>query len=590
MGISVAPSVDETYERTVRADIEAFRALAEQYMAGTLTDDDFRGARLRRGVYGQRQPGVHMIRTKVPGGQLLASQMEALADVADEFAEGKGHLTTRQNLQYHFIPTARVADLLHRLADARLTTREACYNTVRNVTASPLAGLLADEVFDVRPYVRQVAFAFLHQSLTDNLPRKFKIAFSGSPSDDMALGIHDLGLRAVIRDGERGFRVVAAGGLGPMPVESQVLDEFLPVDQLVARTESVIRVFNEFGNRQNRNKARLKFVIKERGWAWFKERADAEFADILAKGGVPVPEEVPEGFGAYESTPTPLTTGATLPILNQPLDAEYSRWLATNVREQKQPGYRIVTVAIDQGNLISSQMRAIARLARECGDGTIRLGIDQNLHLPFVPESRVAQVYSFLKQFDLAVPGAGELDDVVTCPGAYSCNLALTKTMGLGHALAETVRRYQRANGHDPDVAKLRIRASGCPNACGQHWIGDFGFYGNARKINGREVPYYLMLLGGGSDANDASRFGFAIQSIPARSAPEALTRVLDHYRANRQAGETFREYVQRFQVKMFRELTADLTKPIELDPDMYKDWGDTVDFSLELGRGECAA
>jgi sulfite reductase beta subunit-like hemoprotein len=232
----------------------------------------------------------------------------------------------------------------------------------------------------------------------------------------------------------------------------------------------------------------------------------------------------------------------------------------------------------------------LAKLARECGDGILRVGIDQNLCLAYVPESRVGQVYAFLRQHDLAVPGAGQLDDVVTCPGAYSCNLALTKTMGLGAALASAVRRYQQDNGHDPEIARLTIRASGCPNACGQHWIGDFGFYGNARKINGREIPYYLMLLGGGTDATGAARFGLAVQSIPARSAPLALTRVLDHFKANRQEGESFRAYVMRFKVAAFRELTADLTKPAEIAPEMYRDWGDDVDFSLELGRGECAA
>ncbi len=586
----VDTELDLQYERTVREDIEAFRKQAEAYLAGTLSEDDFRGARLRRGVYGQRQAGVHMIRTKVPGGQLTADQMDALAAVADEFAGGKGHLTTRQNLQYHFIPTRQVADLLHRLADARMTTREACYNTVRNVTASPLAGLLEEEVFDVRPYMRQVAFAFLHQKLTDNLPRKFKIAFAASEDDPMLGEIHDLGFTARIRDGKRGFRVVAGGGLGPLPSEAQVLDEFLPEEQLVQRTESVIRIFNLHGNRQNRNKARLKFVIRERGFAWFREKCDAEFADILANGGVPVPTAVPEGFGGYQTTPPPLRDGAALPVLDEAVDADYDRWLETNIRRQKQDGYAIVTVTVEQGNLVSSQMRGLATIARECGDGSIRFAIDQNLHLPFVPHYRLKQVYSLLKRHGLARAGAGQLDDVVTCPGAYSCNLALTKTMNLGDALNDTVRAYQRDRGFDSDIAKLRIKASGCPNACGQHWIGDFGFYGNSRKINGKEIPYYQMLLGGGLDESGVMRFGLAVQSIPARSAPTAMTRVLDHYREHRLEGESFRQYVLRHKVGTFKDLIADLVKPIEVAPEMYRDWGDDVDFSLQLGRGECAS
>ncbi len=583
-------TLEAQYENTVRTDIEAFRRQAEDYVAGRITDDEFRGHRLRRGVYGQRQPNVHMIRTKVPGGQLLAGQMDQMAQIADDFAGGKGHLTTRQNLQYHFIPTLRVADLLHRLADVRLTTREACYNTVRNVTASPLAGLLATEVFDVRPYMRRVAFAFLHQELTDNLPRKFKIAFQGSPDEDMALGIHDLGFLARIQDGKRGFRVVAAGGLGPLPVESQVLDEFLPVENLVARTEAVIRIFNQWGNRQNRNKARLKFVIRERGWDWFREKVEAEYADILANGGVAIPEAVPEGFGGYETSPQGLASGESLPVLDDLVDREFERWRATNVRPQKQAGYVIVNVRTNQGNLVSSQMRALADLARRTGDGVLRLGIDQNLCLAFIPEARLKQVYSLLKRHDLGDAGANTLADPVTCPGAYSCNLALTKTMNLGDALHRAARAYLSEHP-DRDVERLQIHASGCPNACGQHWTGDFGFYGNARKVNGKEIPYYQMLLGGTTDdGTGATRFGLAVQSIPARLAPVAMTRVLDHYRAHRQDGERFRDYVMRFKVETFRSLTADLAKPAEIEPELYRDFGDDVDFSLDLGRGECAA
>jgi sulfite reductase beta subunit-like hemoprotein len=303
---------------------------------------------------------------------------------------------------------------------------------------------------------------------------------------------------------------------------------------------------------------------------------------------VPIPETVPEGFGGYTSNPQPLADGSALPVLNGVVDPEYDRWLRTNVCQQKQQGYRIVAVKTDQGNLTSTQMRTLAEVARSSGDGIIRVAIDQNVSIAYVPEYRLKQVYSYLKRHDLAEAGIAELDDPVTCPGAYSCNLALTKTMNLGAALKSSMKEYLAAKP-DADIARLRIHASGCPNACGQHWTGDFGFYGNARKINGREVPYYLMLLGGAADENGA-RFGLAIQSLPARLAPLAVRRVLDHYRENLQPGESFRAYVQRHKVETFRNLTADLAKPAQFTPDMYKDWGDDVDFSLELGRGECAA
>ena len=574
------------YDRVALRDIELFREAAEKYMRGELTDDQFRPYRLRRGIYGQRQPGVHMVRTKVPGGLLTAAQMRQLAAVADEFGHGKGHLTTRQNVQYHFVPLPQVPDLLHRLADFRLTSREACYNTVRNVTACPLSGLLPDEPFDVHPYAQRTAFAFLHKELTDSMPRKFKIAFSGCPEDCMATHIHDVGLRAMIRDGVRGFRVVVGGGLGPLPSEARLLDEFLPADRVVSRIEAVLRVFNKYGNRQNKNKARFKFIIRERGWDWTKEQIEKEYEIILRDGGIPTPESVPEGFGGFQSTPPALGNGDLLPVLGRtPLDPEFDRWMETNVREQKQTGYAVVTVRVPNGNLTGDQMRGLADISERAGDGLLRAGIDQNVMLGFIPLHNLKRVYAALKQLDLASTGAHEIEDVVTCPGAFSCNLALTKTMNLGAALSDVAHEYR-----DTAARNLSIHASGCPNSCGQHWTGDIGFYGNARKIDGKEVPYYQMLLGGGYDEAGMMRFGMAVQSIPAKLAPVAVRRVLDHYLANRQEGESFRDYVMRHKIETFRSLTADLAKPSAFEPEMFRDWGDDAEFSLKLGRGECAA
>jgi sulfite reductase beta subunit-like hemoprotein len=586
--LNLQTETEADYDATVRADIELFRSYADKYTAGKLTDDEFRAQRLRRGVYSQRQSGVHMIRTKIPGGSMTAAQMDQLALIADEFCAGKGHLTTRQNIQYHFVPLPQVADLLHKLADFRLTTREACYNTVRNVTACPLSGLLADEPFDVHPYAQKVAFAFLHKELTDSMPRKFKIAFSGCKEDCMLGAIHDIGLRAVIRDGRRGFRMVVGGGLGPLPVEAHTLHEFVPVEDLVSHCEAVLRLFNTHGNRKNKNKARLKFVVRERGWDWVKEEIERNYQDIVANGGIATPEVVPDGFGGFQSSPPPLGTGAELPPVlgaNGHARPEYERWLETNIREQKQTGYAMVTVKIAQGNLTGKQMHGLAHIARTAADGLLRVTIDQNLVLAFVPLRTLPQVHRALDDLGLADSGAHEIDDVTTCPGAYSCNLALTKSMNLGAALAGVVRDFV-----DPLVRKLSIKVSGCPNSCGQHWIGDIGFYGNARKISGKEVPYYLMLLGGGYDTEGIIRFGVAVQSIPARLAPEAVKRVLQHYLDNRLPGESFRAYVLRYKVETFRAMTSDLVKPPELSPEMYRDWGDDVEYSLQLGRGECAS
>jgi len=577
-------SVAAQFDQTVHADLTLFRSQVNDFLAGKYTDDEFRAIRLRRGVYGQRQVGVQMIRTKVPGGLSTSEQMENLADIADKYAAGRGHLTTRQNMQFHFVPLPVVPDLLEELSKVRLTTREACYNTVRNVTGCALAGISIDEVFDISPYLRQAAFAFLHQELTDNLPRKFKISFCGCKTDCAVGGIHDMGFHARIQDGQRGFKIVAAGGLGPVPSEAQVLDEFLPVERLVNRCEAVIRVFAKYGNRKNKHKARLKFIVRERSWDWFKEQVELEYADILANGGIAAPEEVPEGFGAYSAEPRQLGRDQLLPVLPD-LPPDYERWLQTNVKPQRQAGNVVLTVKVPQGNMTSQQMRAVAQIARAAGDGLVRITIDQNLNIAWVQQNRLREIYAILQQAKLAEAGADEIDDIVTCPGAWSCNLGITKTMSLGEALRETV-------GNHPDalVRKLHIKASGCPNSCGQHWLGDIGFFGNMRKVNGREIPYYQMLLGGGVDREGMLKYGFTIQSLPAKSAPVAVTRVLDHYIANRQPDETFREYVMRFKVETFRTLTADLVKPMDIDPDLYLDWGDTEQFSLQLGRAECAA
>lgn len=576
------------HDRIVRDEIETFRAQAGAYLAGRIPEDEFRAFRLKHGVYGQRQPGVQMVRCKIPGGLLTAAQMEQLADIADEFAGGKGHITTRQNIQYHFVPLARTADLMHKLADAGLTNREACYNTVRNVTACALAGLSRTEVFDVRPYAQRIAYAFLRKDLTANLPRKFKIALDGCAGGDCIAGaINDVGLRAVMRDGRRGFRMVIGGGLGPLPVEARLLDDFVPADRVVQKCEAVIRVFNEYGNRRNRAKARMKFIVLERGFEWVKERVEREYAEVLEDGGIEPPVMVPEGFGGYQSEKPPVGPGAGLPVLhsNGAPDAGYERWLQSNAIEQKQAGYAAVIVRVEQGNVSGAQMRALARLAADAGDGSLRVSTDQNLVLAGIPRVRLRGVYAVLQENGLGLAGAREISDVTTCPGAYSCNLALTKAMNLGAALREAVSSYE-----DPAVRALSIKVSGCPNSCGQHWIADLGFYGNARKIEGREIPYYQMLLGGGFDEQGIARFGLAVQSIPARLAPQAIRRILDHFIANRLPGESFRAYVMRHKVEFFRQALDDLAKPPELFPEIYQDWGDNVDFSLKLGRGECAA
>lgn len=570
------------HEQLVRDEIEAFREKAAAFLAGQISDDEFRPFRLKHGVYGQRQPGVQMVRVKIPGGLLTARQMEQLGNIADEFGGGRGHFTTRQNIQYHFVPLARVASMMHVMADAGLTNREACYNTVRNITTCPMAGLSREEVFDVRPYAQKLAYALIRKDLTQNLPRKFKISFDGCAGHCVAGGINDIDLHAVVRDGRRGFRMAIGGGLGPLPVEAKLLEEFLPEEHLLSKVEAIIRVFNRHGNRNNRNMARMKFVIRDRGHDWMKAAIEEAWQEILRDGGLEWPEMVPENFGGFQSEPVKPGPAALPPVVNP--NGAFHRWSGTNTIPQKQPGLFAVVVRIDQGNLSGAQMRKLACLSA-AGDGLFRVGIDQNLVMAGVPQERLPGLWAALEQIGLAGAGAREITDVVTCPGAYSCNLALTKAMEMGAALRESVEGYD-----DSAVRRLSIKVSGCPNSCGQHWIADIGFYGNSRKIEGREVPYYQMLLGGGYDAAGVLRFGLAVQSVPARLAPGAVQRVLDHFVANREPGEAFRDYVLRHKVEFFREYLADFVRPANLSPEIFQDWGDDTAFSLKLGRGECAA
>src|SRR5260370_4642628 len=549
--LSQREKLENQHDQTVREEIETFRTKAMSYLAGEITDADFRPFRLKHGIYGQRQPGVQMVRCKIPSGLLTADQVGQLARVADEFGGGRGHLTTRQNIQYHFVPLNRVADLMPLPADVGLTNREACYNTVRNVTTCAWAGIAQDEVFDVRPYAQRLAYAFLRKDLTGNLPRKFKSAFDGCSHQDCIQGaINDVGLRAVIRDGKRGFRMIIGGGLGPLPTEERVPDEFIPEDRLLNWSEAVIRVFNQYGNRKNKNTARMKFVMRNRGLAWMKEQIAKEYADIVTNGGIAWPEIVPEGFGGYESNPKPLGDGALLPVVGQPAsgDSAYDAWLESNDKEQRQTGYAAVTVTVDQGNLTGDQLRGLAKLSATAGDGQLRTAINQNVVLAFIPLARLPQVHAALSELGLGAGGANQIDDVITCPGAYTCNLGITKTMNLVAALQDAVRHYD-----DRRVRRLTISASGCPNTCGHHWIAHIGFYGNARKIDSREIPYYQMLLRGGYEDQGIMRFGLALQSIPARLGPQALERVIAHFQANRLERETVRDYFLRHKIATFR-------------------------------------
>ena len=586
MTVATNTEVEERHSReAIEAEITRFEERVHQLRRGEITEEQFRPFRLKHGTYGQRQAGVQMLRVKIAAGVLKASQLRELARIADEYSTGRGHLTTRENLQFHFVKLENVPAAMRLLADCGLTTREACGNTVRNVTACPLAGICPGEVFDVTPYALGVSRYLLRHPDFHDLPRKFKIAFSGCADDgDCAVaGIHDLGLIAQVRgsngSGHRGFKVLVGGGLGSLPTESAVLTDFLPEEELLPTIEAVLRVFLETGNRKNKFKARLKFVLREKGIQElrrliFEKRTTSQApAEVFTVVSPILPALV-------NISPATLT----LTLDQAASDSAYDRWAEHNLMQQRQPNYGAIWIKLPAGTLYSRQMRGLADLLERHDLTGVRLASNQDLVIPWVPLGLVRAIYDGLVGLGLAVPEARTISDVTGCPGATTCNLGITRSLTLADELSRALEGYA-----DPEIKKLRIKISGCPNSCGQHHIADIGFYGNVRKIGNQQAPYYQLLLGGKVSA-DGVRFGRQIMAVPARPIPALLRELLSFYKQDRRPGEPFSSWVWRTPDKAVVERLQPFLEVTSSTEDVFLDWGDTETFSLKLGRGECAA
>ncbi len=568
------------------AEIDTFDRFVHDFWAGRLNPDDFKRFRLQHGIYGQRQQDVQMLRVKIPWGGLTAAQLERLADIAERTPRGVGHVTTRQNVQFHFVPLADVPSLMRSLAGAGLTTREACGNTVRNVTVGHCAGICPREPFDPTPYAEAVARFLLRNPLNQNLPRKFKIAFSGCGDDTGLTPIHDVGARAVVRtvDGRsvRGFAIAFGGGLGPAPQLAQPLEEFTPADDLLPTVAAIVRVFDRYGNRENRNLARMKFVLRKLGVdavrALVLREREALRLTMAFPAIVPWEERPrrPAGAAPAAESAGPLA-----------LDPAYARWRSTNVLAQRQPGWAAVTVRLVRGDATAAQLRLVARLAGEFGQGGVRTTNQQNLQLRWIPVAALPAVYRALAAAGLALPGAERLVDITSCPGADTCQLGITSSRGLALALSEMIERDLSDLADDPG---LRIKISGCPNSCGQHHIAGIGLYGGARKFHGEQAPTYQVMLG--ARLHGEARFGKPVARVPARRVPAAVRALLEVYRADRLAGETFDAFVDRVGTDRLGAVLAPWTElpPSAEAPDQYLDWGADSAFAVETGPGECAA
>ncbi|MCH8313212.1 MAG: sulfurtransferase TusA family protein, partial [Nitrospinae bacterium] len=534
-----------------------------------------------QGIYGQRQDEEQMVRTKLPLGQITSDQLSCLADFGEKYSHGILHVTTRQDIQFHYVKINTVPQGLQDLADHDLTTREACGNTVRNVTACHKAGTCAEETFDVTPYGKAITNYLLRHSLTQNLPRKFKISLGGCAGCGLA-PIHDIGLKAVVRQENgrdvRGFKVLIGGGLGSFPHAAKLLTEFIPTENLLRLCEAIVSVFDKYGDKINRNKARLKFVIDKLGMEKTKELFEEEYAALEGKQYDPI--SVPE-----ESIPEiPSYTGNS----EFDNDPDFLLWKTRNTSEQRQSGFFNLQIKLLLGDFDVPQARAISKIAEKYAGGKIVLTVNQNLMIPWVREDVFGGIYGELKKIGLHKAGTEEIRDITCCPGSETCNLGITASRGL---VAHLNEKMENGMSFSKDLDGISIKASGCPNSCGQHHIASIGFHGGAKKVNGVLAPHYEIFLGG-RVSEDNVIFGTPVIKVPAKNAPDVVRKTLDDYQAKKTADESFGEYFDRQGKKYFKDLLTPLRElaGIEEAPESYIDFGSTEKYSLDdRGQGECA-
>jgi sulfite reductase (NADPH) hemoprotein beta-component len=588
-------------------DIDEFVDMLGKYERGDISPEDWRRFRLVRGTYGQRQDNVQMLRIKAPQGIVSSSQMRALAGVAARYSRGFCHVTTRQNIQYHFVLLSDAETVMRELGAEGLTTREACGNSVRNITGCPYAGTSASEIFDVTPYAEALTRYFLRHPLAASLPRKFKIAFEGCAEDHALASINDLGWRARIVDGQRGFRVTVAGGTSIMPVSGYVLYDFLPVEQMFNVAEAVLRVFHRFGDYEHRQRNRMKFIVKAMGWEAFRGKVEECLQEFVAGGGAVLsltpesllsqtepdwtPSEAPTLQAVAAASATPVNGPGIMPgtVRLPVLPDAYLRWQQTNVSPQRQEGYCHVTVRLPLGDFTAGQMRVLADLADAYGDGEMRLTVEQNVLYRWVKRTSVEALYQRLAAAGLGAPDALTLGDVVSCPGAESCRLAVTQSRGLGRALTEHLAAR-------PDLLDLvpsgAIKISGCPNGCGQHHIASIGFQGSVRKVAGRAVPQYFVLVGGGCGDDGLARFGKVVSKVPVHRMTDAIDRLLALYRDQHEPQEDLGAFFRRVPPAAATDALKDLALllPTEMTDQDFVDLGENQAFNPEVMDGECSA
>jgi sulfite reductase (ferredoxin) len=540
-----------------------------------IDEEKFRSLRLARGVYGQRQPGVQMIRIKLPLGKFTAQQLLRMAEVSDEFASGNLHITTRQDIQLHYVPLDRTPELWATLEKDKITLREACGNTVRNVTASVYAGIDPNEAFDLTPYAHAFFEYFLRNPVCQEMGRKFKVAFSSSSDDQALTFIHDLGFIPRIKAGKRGFRVLLGGGIGSQPLGANEVFDFLEVERIIPFSEAVIRVFDRYGERNRRNKARLKFLIKEIGLEAFLELVRIE------EQGLPhdtFPIEANE-----RTLKQPLYNGDETLTIDDPA---YEDWKKTNLYVQKQKGFFAVGIPITVGDIDSKKARQLAKVILQFTQDDNRFSYGQSVLLRDVKEEHLPALYLALKELQLDRVGFQRINDIVACPGTDTCNLGIASSMGLAKVLQEVVEKEY------PDFIQkhqIDIKISGCMNACGQHTLAHIGFQGMTVKSNGKVAPATQILLGGGVLGNGTGRFADKVLKVPSKRTPAVLRWILDDFENQRQNDENFFDYYDRKTKDYYYQNLKHYSEVEHLTADDFIDWGVKEKYEKAIGIGECA-
>jgi len=580
--------IQTTLPEEIVKEIENFGLQVERLKKKEIPEEKFKRFRLQHGIYGQRQKGFQMVRVKIPSGILNGRKLRALAEIAERYSTGKGHVTTRQDIQFHYVKLDDVTAVMTRLAESGLTTREACGNTVRNVTSCHLAGVCPTELFDVTPIAEKVAYYLLRNPINQDLPRKFKISFSGCQSECGLASIHDIGFIAARREiqgrAEFGFKVFVGGGLGSHPKLAKLYTDFLPIEEVLPTCEAILKIFDAHGDRKTKSKARMKFVLEKWGIDPFIKKVEEERALLKESGKV------------YPALPIPQAKAPSLHLNLGPIqnggnghrNAEYEKWLRTNVIPQPTPGICAVQIKLILGDMTSAQMRGMADIVDRFSPDAVRTTHQQNLILHHVRREALPDLYAALGRIGLSGAGAERAVDVIACPGADSCQLALTSSMGVGAAIVD---RFEKDLPEFEDLNGLRIRISGCPNSCGHHHIAGIGLHGVGKKVHGKLAPHYQLHLGGGVSA-ERSVIGTSKLKIPAKNIPSAVIEIIKAYREHRQGSEDFNQFIERFGREALSgrlEKFTQIPTPQEA-PEYYQDYNNDQDFSLDdLGPGECA-